>query len=350
MSDSVKSYFDVFMRDSVNLDPERTTTARASRDWLVHKIEDLANNEKIPPLYNGTNHIFFGSFARNTKIRPLDDIDIMIMFDAQGCTTDDVTKITRKTYPIYVNNPHAKLLPDYCDGNVLNSRKMIEAIKRELGAIPSYSKADIHRNQEAVTLQLSSYEWNYDIVPCFYTTTGFYIIPDGKGSWKGTDPRIDQNRVTQANQRVNGALLPAIRLMKYWKKEVNGALLPAIRLMKYWKKEHWGDEVSSYIFENLMIDWANSLYSFPMTYPQLVKSALDGLSSLIMRDYYDPKGFQGSINDLDLYDRRRLAIMASQDASEASTAIQYEQNYMTEAAINKWFKIFGNEFPKYGKE
>ena len=96
-----------------------------------------------------------------------------------------------------------------------------------------------------------------------------------------------------------------------------------------------------------MIDWANSLYSFPMTYPQLVKSALDGLSSLIMRDYYDPKGFQGSINDWDLYDRRRLAIMASQDASEASTAIQYEQNYMTEAATNKWFKMFGNEFPTW---
>ena len=68
-----------------------------------------------------------------------------------------------------------------------------------------------------------------------------------------------------------------------------------------------------------------------------------------MRDYYDPKGFQGSINNLDLYDRRRLAIMASQDASEASTAIQYEQNYMTEAAINKWFKMFGNEFPRHGK-
>lgn len=331
MAYSVNSCFEDFMRGSVNLNPERTTTARASRDWLVHKIEDLANNGRIPPLYNGANHIFFGSFARNTKIRPLDDIDIMIVFDAQGCTTDDVRKITRKTYPIYVNNLHAKLLPNYCDGNVLNSRKMIEAIKRELGDIPRYSKADIHRNQEAVTLQLSSYEWNFDIVPSFYTTTGFYVIPDGKGSWKGTDPRIDQNRVTLANQRVCGALLPAIRLMKYW------------------KQEHWGDDVSSYLFENLMIDWANSLYSFPSTYPQLAKSALDSLSSQIIRDYYDPKEFQGSINDLDLYDRRRLATIALRDASEVSTAIQYEQNYMTEAAINKWIKIFGNEFPTYGK-
>ena len=89
MAYTVNSSFEDFMRDSVNLDPERTTKARTSRNWLVHQIEELANNGKIPPLYNGTNHIFFGSFARNTKIRPLDDIDIMIMFDAQGCTTDD---------------------------------------------------------------------------------------------------------------------------------------------------------------------------------------------------------------------------------------------------------------------
>ena len=47
--------------------------------------------------------------------------------------------------------------------------------------------------------------------------------------------------------------------------------------------------------------------------------------------------------------RERLALMASQDASEAIAAIEYEQNGMTETAINKWIKIFGNEFPGYGK-
>ena len=328
---SVNSCFESFMRDSVNLDPERTTTARTSRNWLVHKIEDLANYGKIPPLYNGANHIFFGSFARNTKIRPLDDIDIMIVFDAQGCTTDNVSKIVGKTYPIYVNNAHAKLIPDYRDGNVLNSRKMIEAIKRELGGIPKYNKAEIHRNQEAVTLQLSSYEWNFDIVPCFYTTTGFYVIPDGRGNWKGTDPRIDQSRVTLANQRFNGALLPAIRLMKYW------------------KQIHWGNDISSYLFENIMIDWANSLFIFPSSFPQIVKSALGALSSKILMNYPDPKGFQGNLNNLDIFDRIRFSTIASDNLSDISTAIQYEQNHMIEAAINRWIKVFGNEFPRYGK-
>lgn len=62
----------------MNLVPERTNRARSSRDWLVSQIVNLANQGKIPPLY-GLNHIYYGSFARNTKIRPLNDIDMMII-------------------------------------------------------------------------------------------------------------------------------------------------------------------------------------------------------------------------------------------------------------------------------
>ena len=69
MAYTVNSSFEDFMRDSVNLDPDRTTTARTSRDWLVQKIEDLVNRGKLPPLHDGVSHYFFGSFARNTKIR-----------------------------------------------------------------------------------------------------------------------------------------------------------------------------------------------------------------------------------------------------------------------------------------
>ena len=264
---TVNACFDKFIQDTVNLVPERTNRARSSRDWLVSQIVNLANQGKIPPLYE-TNHIYYGSFARNTKIRPLDDIDMMIIFNAQGCTTTDVSKGEGREYPIFLNNPNAICLPNYCDGTLLNSRKMIEGIKKELAAIPYYSNADIHRNQEAVTLKLSSYEWNFDIIPAFHTTTDFFVIPDGQGSWKGTDPRIDQNRTTSAN------------------KDWDSKLLPIIRLMKYWKEIYWGNKVSSYLFENLIIDWANNnKYLRPTTYPQIVKSVLEYLQNNIMCDY-----------------------------------------------------------------
>ena len=328
---TVNACFDKFIQDTVNLVSERTNRARSSRDWLVSQIVSLANQGKIPPLY-GLNHIYYGSFARNTKIRPLDDIDMMIIFNAQGCTTTDVSKGIGRKYPIFLDNPNAICLPNYCDGTSLNSRKMIEGIKKELAAIPTYFNADIHRNQEAVTLKLNSYEWNFDIIPAFHTTTDFFVIPDGQGSWKGTDPRIDQNRTTSAN------------------KDWDNKLLPIIRLMKYWKEIYWGNKVSSYLFENLIIDWANNnKYSRPATYPQIVKSVLEYLQNNIIFDYNDPKGFQGNINDTTIQDRYNLQSIVTNCLSKVNEAIWLEQYYSNESAINKWIEIFKDKFPGYGK-
>lgn len=237
-----------------------------------------------------------------------------------------------REYPLSLNNPNAICLPNYCDGTLLNSRKMIEGIKKELAAIPTYSNADIHRNQEAVTLKLSSYEWNFDIIPAFHTTTDFFVIPDGQGSWKGTDPRIDQDRTTSAN--------------KYW----DSKLLPIIRLMKYWKEIYWGNKVSSYLFENLIIDWANNnKYLRPTTCPQIVKSVLEHLQNNIMFDYNDPKGFQGNINDTTIQDRYNLQSIVTNCLSKVNEAIWFEQYYSNESAINKWIEIFKDKFPGYGK-
>lgn len=56
-------------------------------------------------------------------------------------------------------------------------------------------------------------------------------------------------------------------------------------------------------------------------------------------DYYDPKGFQGNINTLDIFSRSRLSTIASDCSAMVSSAIQYEQNYQTETAINKCPRI-----------
>lgn len=68
--------------------------------------------------------------------------------------------------------------------NYLNSTKVINRFITKLSDLQDYSKAEMHKNHEAATLQLKSYTWNFDIVPCFYTDTDFYLIPDGSGNWK----------------------------------------------------------------------------------------------------------------------------------------------------------------------
>lgn len=234
MAYTVNAAFAQFIQDEVELDKMQTKTARNSRDWLLSNIENLAQNKKIPRLYGGKS-IKHGSFARNTKIRPLDDIDLMVCYSGTGGVYHIVEE--NECYTISFSNG-IQVLSNLCDEQgMLNSRKVIENLKGALADISGYAKADIHRNQEAATLQLTSYPWNFDIVPCFMTTSDFYLIPDGKGNWKKTDPRIDQQRITKINQANNGQLLGLMRLMKYW------------------KKQKWGNRISSYMFETMILDY-----------------------------------------------------------------------------------------------
>lgn len=137
--------------------------------------------------------------------------------------------------------------------NILNSRKVINKFVSACANVPQYKKADIKRNQEAVTLQLSSYTWNFDIVPCFMTTENiygrsYYLIPDGNGNWKKTDSRIDRERTTSINQAHDGNVLQVIRVMKYWNKRKT---MP---------------KMSSYLLETMILDYYQNLDSTASQY------------------------------------------------------------------------------------
>ena len=224
MAKNVNEAFTEFNRDFVNLDSEESTTARKSRDWLIKQLENLPDKvDDFPKLYDGM-HIKFGSFARNTKIRPLDDIDLILTFYAQSSSYTTI-----KYGQNYILNvpEDAKTLRKLCNyDNTLNSIKLVNKIVSSLDEIEHYKAADKHRRQEAATLQLNSYDWNFDIVPAFYTITGYYLIPDGSGGWKATDPRIDQNRTTEINQKHDGKILQIIRTLKYWNKRVQMPTIP----------------------------------------------------------------------------------------------------------------------------
>jgi hypothetical protein len=91
MATTVVQAFNEFLKDIVNLDSDISKTARSSRDWLLGQISKF--NEKdstFPQLYSDIN-IHFGSFERKTKIRELDDIDLMIGLGGQGSTYTEYT-------------------------------------------------------------------------------------------------------------------------------------------------------------------------------------------------------------------------------------------------------------------
>ncbi|NRT71396.1 nucleotidyltransferase [Clostridium beijerinckii] len=331
MAKTVISAFNEFLKDKVNLDSNVSRTARTSRDWLIAQIHTFTDkDDEFPSFYQGKD-IFFGSFARKTKKRELDDIDIMICLHGQGSTYYEYSDRIEITVPDSATNLK-KLCND--DTNILNSRKVINKFIANLKNIGQYRKAEIHLNKQAATLNLISYDWNFDIVPCFFTNEDscgktYYIIPDGNGNWMKTDPRIDRQKVSDINQNHNGNVLNVIRIIKYWNKR------PTMPSMQ------------SYLLENMILDYYNTTTSCSEFVDIEIPNVLSHISSAVYNPVNDPKGIQGNLNTLTFDDKIKISSRASLDYSKAIDARNYENNKDEESSINKWAEIFGGDFPEY---
>jgi len=332
MARTVIEAFNSFLIDTVNLDPEQTKKARDSREWLVGQIQAFPDGDtEFPNIYTERN-IFFGSFSRRTKKRPIDDIDIMICLNADGCTYNELIDRIEITVP----EAATRYLAYINDGtNILNSRKVINAFIAKLADIPQYNKAEIKRNLEAVILNLQTYDWVFDIVPCFFTKEDankmtYYIIPDGNGNWKKTDPRLDSQRLSKLNQVHEGNLLNAIRVVKYWNHR------PTMPTM------------GSYLLENMILDY---YYEKTTVASKFVDVELVDVFLAIHRRVYhavnDPKKIQGDLNNLSSEDKKKIFDRAYQDYVKAFEARELEKGKNEKESINKWIEILGNDFPKY---
>jgi hypothetical protein len=332
MAKTVNEAFNLFLRDYVNLDPTETQTARDSRDWLLKQIRSFpSKDENFPNLYTDKD-IYFGSFARRTKKRELDDIDIMICLSAEGAMYIE----NSQTIEINVPESSYKLKKLCFDGkNTLSSRKIINKFISLLNKVSQYEKADIKRNCEAATLKLSTHLWTFDLVPCFFTAKNwqdrnFYLIPDGNGNWKKTDPRIDRQKVADANQKNNGNLLNIIRIMKYWNRR---STMPSMQ---------------SYLLENLILDYYSKRNSPTHSWVKFeIPLILNYIYQNIFNPVEDPKGIQGNINYLTHEQKQKIKDRAFSDFSKSIAAYEFDKNDEPENSILKWQEIFGSNFPDY---
>lgn len=85
MSTYTRVNMSTFIKDKINLDPEVTKKARSSRDFLHEQLVALPEKTtNFPKLFSNRETFNYGSFSRRTKIRPLDDIDFMLLFQQTG--------------------------------------------------------------------------------------------------------------------------------------------------------------------------------------------------------------------------------------------------------------------------
>lgn len=329
MATSVNQAFDSFHSDTVNLLSDRTDKARSSRDYLVKQLNLLPDKEPTYPIAYTEKHNNYGSFARKTKIRELDDVDMIYCMSSTGATYIKDGSY-QNTFDIHTTTA-GKRLSDMAVGNILNSNKVLGEIQACLKDVENYSEAKIHKKNEAITLKLLTYEWNFDILPAFYTDTDFYLIPDGEGRWKATNPNIDQERTTSINQKHSGQILQIIRTIKYW------------------SRYQFDDTMSSYLLENFIVNFFNSRASIYKYIDYNLRDFWLSLSSSVYNSVYDPKGFDGDINQLIYAEKAMISQFASTAYKLSDEAINAETvNNDHKTAIGKWRQIFGSAFPAHG--
>lgn len=325
MATTVITSFSQFHNEVVNLNSDRSTKAKSSRDWLWAKLNKLDEDVDLNfPFHYENRNLNYGSFVRKTKIKELDDIDIMFCLNGNSAYYSKNNTV----YTIHTENAGERL-KDLANENILSSRRVVNKLKFALANIEHYKSAELHSRGEAVTLGLQSYEWVFDIVPCFYTNTELYLIPDGNGNWKATDPRIDQNLVTKTNQ------------------DFSGKLLQLIRTLKYWNRYNSSITIGSYLFEQFVINFTKNSNGLSDYIDYDIRDFFKYLTTEIYNYVGDPKNIQGNLNQLLFSEKKSISEKANWAYDKSIEAITAESTDQ-EKSINKWREIFCNKFPQYG--
>src|SRR5262249_5581768 len=327
----VANAFTRFRTNYVDLDPEESKRAVGSRDFLVEQIRSQASANQYFPTITG-EFLPYGSFARKTKIRPLDDIDLLMVLAGQG-TMAQPSPNDPYNWWLKIANAAAPLARYPDDYGFVNSTKVLNAIRDGLMKVKSYRKAELKKNMQAVVVDLTSYAWDFDVVPAVPIAStphkiDYYLIPDGTGDWQRTDPRIDSLLVARRHAQTNHLFRPLCRLLKYWNRRISKPVL------------------SSYYFEILVLRVFEN-----RSITSLKQGVLDFFThapALLYQACSDPKGLGHNLDaEVNLATRLKIGGAMGEVQKAATLAIGYGLvPGMERYELLAWRKVFG---PEYGK-
>lgn len=327
---TINKALDKYMKEFVNLDPKDVKAARKSRDNLLLNISEFSDDGFFR-LWSDINR-HFGSFARKTQCRELDDIDLMIGIKSEGATYNVYAPWDHITIFSNTNS----LIQKSCtnEDGTLNSTLVLNQFKAKLRNVREYFSSEIHKNHEAVVLDLISKDWSFDIVPCFQTVKesngrSYLLIPNGKGKWKKTDPDMDKYKVTAMNGASEGRLLELIRLCKVWNKTKNVKT------------------TQSYMLETMLVNYAE-INDLNPGLKYRFRDALRYISKNIYNSVEDLKDIQGDLNNLTFEERMKISNAAERDYKKIDEALIDELSiYTYKNAFQMWRAVLGDDFPKY---
>jgi hypothetical protein len=246
-----------------------------------------------------------GSYRRQTKTKPLRDVDIMIVLT-------DTSYLDRHPRDI-LDVVRDALVPHYGEQRVVPDRL---AVRVDFGV---RVVEDVSDEDEVVS---------FDVVPAF-AQQGHYLIPDDvQGQWIHTNPQTHAALATAANQT----------FAEQWK--------PLVKMIKKWNDTHGHPIRPSFLLEVMALklitgEWTGD---HRRELRQFFASAAENIDA----GWPDPAGLGPDISDVLDADPAAMsqARAALREAEAACTgAINLERSGRTGDALAAWRVLFGPLFP-----
>jgi hypothetical protein len=290
MASTVPKAFDEFEAKLRPTDNQRATIADRRSVTAKYLRESFGSSSGMELLSTRV----IGSADRDTIIRPIDDIDVLAVFEDAA-------------FYNYQND----------------SRKFLYRVR---DALNEYNVKVVGARGQAVRLFYSEPP-HVDIVPAVKRDSGGYFIPSGETDfwgrhrWLTTDPDEHARWISEKNAALDNNLKPLIRLLKRWNREHSSHL-------------------RSFHLEVMAATTFGTMSSNRRTASQKFFEWAGGHI-----DVKDPAGHSGNLSSyMTYYSRIQLRSLLDSSSKRAKQAIAAEDTGERAEAVRLWRIIYGPEF------
>ena len=331
--------FEDLLTNAINIPDGIRGIASVSHQGLRDFIRTECERDSAFPAVLTDADFLGGSFARHTKVRPLDDIDIYIPLDGAGLFYYMHGNILPYTLANNGKLGNSLLTPRWANGQWVSSSKLVAGFASVLRR--RFPQTEIKPNEQAVSVQMkygessASNGLGFDVVPCFSLKPNsgderpFYLIPDGVGGWMRTNPLVDASVADILQQNHNKNFRKIVKLLKYWNSEQLDGKLDSYFVELAIARTLWDKAVKS--------EQVNTLsYGVALAFWAVQQAALRGAQDSWITDA--PKVYPGNLLAGDF-------VLLRSATDGACAAWEEEKAARMATAVQKWRRVFGDRFP-----
>lgn len=247
-----------------------------------------------------------GSYARWTKTKPLQDVDIF-------CVLED-----RERH--YREKPSSLILSEV-------EKVLVKRYGREKVDPPLAFSVTVNFGVNVVDGKTDDKVMSFDIVPAF-VKEDYYEVPNPLDSsgWTETNPRVHYDLAVAAHEAYSKEWKGLVRMMKAWNRQNGKPITPSFLIEVMALQVLYGDFQGDFRYE--------------------MKAFFASLADRIHDRWTDPAGLgpdvSGGMTSYQKDIAKELLRVAQQSAAQA---IQLEIQRKNSEALRKWRDLFGPLFP-----